>query len=327
LLNRCAILVVFLLAGNTARAEVPPTVGQLSQMLDDQDYHGAVAGVNRAMSISAGGAIDRGLLISIRGEANLQLNNYPAAAEDFATAAGNEVDPTKAAMDKANEILIKKSAAGIYSPKIFAADVVSPPVIDIHLRAGRAAVYPVLFRDEWAAAQIELKQAKSTHEMNQLLTILEKTAALRQLEWAASGKDARTHPVLQELADHAYDLMTAALSIENQKVSDDKARAEMKVKSEKMELVHKGARNAYSAEVEHLRSAGLSPLLVSDLKGILSDCAKIAPAAKTVGKYWEADKKWSPIVAEADRISTRAREVLSTEYDTADKHDEVLLGK
>ena len=328
--NRLLPVILFISIPSATFADAPRQASDLQEMLDSNDFHGAVLGATQLLDLSgpAGGLVDRGLVLSIKAEGYLQLKYYQLAADTFSSAAKEETDPARSAADKAAEILVRRSSSGVYMPRVGEEGGLKPRPMDILVRSSRSAVYPILFKDEWTNEQSEFMQGNSTHDMTLLLGTLEKAYTLRQLEIAATGKDNQTRTPLTTLSQHAYELMTGTLSQENKRVTDDKAEAEKKVHTQKLELTNGSSRRSdYSSNVQHVRTAGLSARLTNDLQGIILDCSNIAPAADSIGRLSDVRVKWSPIVAEAQRISGRAQDVLDADYDTADKHGETLLGR
>lgn len=218
-----ALVVIGLLAVGEVLAQ-GPSIAELQKLSDHGQYPEAIVEANRLLDLTGdlANGIDRAQVLAIKGEAHLQTGGYALAAQAFAAAAKQEHDPAKAAVNKATEVMIRRSEGGIYTARIGSAGSGNAKSNQAHLSstAERADALPMLFADESALFDAKLKIGRTAQTLEELQPVVEDAETLRQLELAATGKDGRTRQYLSELADHAFNLMDASVTLMNRRVLD-----------------------------------------------------------------------------------------------------------
>ncbi len=310
-----AALMVVGICAAVVTAAPPASFDDVKSLYETGDYKGAVAGASRLIGnlhAPAPAGVDRAGLCEIKGECHLHLKQYNEAADAFAAAAHAAEDPAKASVDRATELLIRRSRAGFYKPVQPAPGGAKPSPIDLNDLSARKAAFAALFADEWAAAAGKVKGFDAARALPALLVAADTIGSLRDLEMTATDADAVTKPAMAVIAGHAKE----PFSIEMRKL--DRRAADIKAAANTMTTywahVDVPAGQAGANTVARSRRVGLNPRNTADLKAIVAECKRLGPVAETFAKTADDAATWDALNADATRITGVANDTLTDDY-------------
>src|SRR5450432_310481 len=195
-----------------------PAMDQIQNDYDAKKYQDVIREVALALpqSADASKGYDKATLLALKGESHLQLKQLGLAADAYTAAAKESADPVNANGYKAVAQLIRKSPGGIYQPKqpttrpADAAGGKPQPINILDIDSRRDAV-EALFHDEAKVFSAKLDALKKQTSLPPLMDGIKQISDLRVLEVAATGSDDTSKQMVASLADHAGELMSAAI--------------------------------------------------------------------------------------------------------------------
>ncbi|HEX8915636.1 MAG TPA: hypothetical protein VF796_25000 [Humisphaera sp.] len=207
-----ALFVLSLVATRPAAAQTAeplPTAAEIKALYDAGEYQKALPKLARVLTLKGKAAepYNRHELLVLRGETYLRVKGSSAsAAASFAEASKEAPDGQAAALDIANELLIRRSTnALVYTPKQKDPKDKAKPLAPINILEpdGRKAGIAALYNDELAVLEPKLKAADAARTLQPVLDLLPPIRQVRWLEMAATGADANAQKMVAALADRA----------------------------------------------------------------------------------------------------------------------------
>jgi hypothetical protein len=139
------------------------------------------------------------------------------------------------------------------------------------------------------------------------------------LDHLANDNDDKTTQIAGDLVEHARTLITTALKGMWTRVDDIDKVAQAKTTTNMQVPVTTGGLYVTRQTVH---KAGLSQSNQSELKDIINTCEKIHPAAQAfMQSAGKGGSDWSAITADATRVASRAKDVLSADYTDTTSQD------
>ena len=264
-----------------------PTTQQLKQQLDTGKPQDVIVAVGRLLALKgdAAKAYDRYDLFCLRGEACLKNKMMLPAAEAFAAAQKETTDPKKQGEARANELLIRRSRTGGYTPKPaphVAGTPTSKPAgpMPIVQSADRQAAMAALFKDEMTVVQPRLKAIETSQSLNPVIDAARTLSDLGAIETAATGSSAQTKEIGAKLGDHAHQLIKDAIDKINTQTENIWSSASSSNPNNNL------AGNTFNNS-RNMR--GLTSVDASHLKDIIATCDKITPVAAQLAEVTAND--------------------------------------
>jgi hypothetical protein len=214
-----ACLASVLAAAGPSRGDgqnVAPPMAELRQMLQDKNYQPLVDTLTALLARPPDGAYDRGELLMLRGEAELQLNRPAAAASSFDSAAREATQPPAAAKGMAMAALARKAPDMKFVARTGDHRGHAWDITDAHTRSEALAA---LYADELAAATGRLQAANRATNLTPILQVLPLIAELAAIETTVTGEALQTTSVATDVGLRAHALMEAALDDMNSRVA------------------------------------------------------------------------------------------------------------
>jgi hypothetical protein len=302
-----------------ARAAAPagadtgaPSVDEIKQLMTEGKHREALQKLSRALAMKGAAAdqYDRHELLRMKAEAHLNLKDAAAASSAFAAAAKEAKDDTARAEDKASELVVKRSKNLQFTPKPKKGEKAEP--IDVTTAEKRKAAFAALFDEEKASAAPALKAAKGAKQLPPIADALKRAADLRMLELAATGADAETSKMIEDVAGQAQKLMA-------DKVKDwaDLVKA-IEASANDVQPVAVPARSPNGRGPIFYQSAkrkGLTTRDSQELRTIIGELKKAVPAARELSKeLGEQGKPFEKIADDGEAVGNEAQKVLTTDY-------------
>jgi hypothetical protein len=320
----CAAFVVLMLLASPllAQQQPLPTVDQLKAQLESNPQE-VLRNVARMLALKGAAAqqYDRYELLMLRGEAHLRGKAMPPAAQAFADAARETTDPAKKATARANEILMRRSKIGGYTPKPQrpsakpASTKPFPPLIPIIKEEDRKLAMEALFADEMAVAEPKLKAADNATALPPIIEAIKVAVDLGAVEQFATGGANQTKQLTANLAKRSHFLIDKALDDMNKRTEHC-----WQIASQRSYSLDR-SRNQY----DNAGMVGLTSVQQNELKNVIATTEKIAPvatelAAVTGGAELTAD------ATTAQKLHERAKEVLAYDYPNSGRYNKQPQG-
>jgi hypothetical protein len=311
-------MVIVLAMVVAARADTPepealPTQDELHQLYKDKQYQPLLQKMARVLLLRGNAAkrYDRVDLLMLKGDTHLQLKEQSLAGNAYAAAVkeiNDQTDAKEAAVAKATSLLFKKSRNYTFTPQTAARGQVPQPISVVDLDQ-RTVCFAAMFDDARVQIVSKVKAAKSSKTLQPIVDAVNAVAELRTLEMAAYGKDEQSAAQLDGLALQAKDLMTRA-------VKDLKSQAEKcNQRANDLLPVHLTQNSGAVSPEQLYYKKGLEGNMQRELKGIISDCDRIAEAAK---QFSEVSKSVADAFGEvqdaAEKVAKAAKTTLEDDY-------------
>lgn len=337
------VLLIWGVVGFTCRAdkapEPLPTTDELHQLFKDHDYSTLLQKLNRVLQLRGDAAkaydfIDLNLL---KVDAHLQLKEL-SLASSAATAAVRLIDedrtpPKEAAVARATELMLQRSRAWAYAPRVFPAGHPPQPLSIVDPDA-RPAVFGAMFDDAKGGILAKVRAGKQSRTLGPIIDAVKAGSEMRTLELAAFGKDEQSAAQLNDLANAAHDVMAKA--VKEMVDRQDKINAA----ANELLLVSNVSTSPYGntavgaggggiratvgtignsgtvgGGVDVYRKRGLSIQASQELRGIISTSDQVKVVAR---QFVQVSKEAAPALKElqdaADKLGLAAKATLEDDY-------------
>ena len=306
-----AMWIVAAWVAGAAAAEPLRSTEELQQLLREGQYQSLVRQVTRILQLNgeAAQSYDRCDLLMLKAQAHLGLKAATAAGEAFAAAAEAASDSRKAAVARGYVLLLRRANGLTYAPQT--ASTTRPHPIGIVDPETRKAAMAALLADESVTAGEKVRVAKEGQALPPVLEAIAAVRAMRDVELAATDKDTQAKPLLAGLSDSTRQLMADTLrGLSNQLAAIAKL-ANQPVDGNGQAV---SPRRAISPQARY-RRRGLSSENLKALRETIDTSRRIASAAAELATALEAEpRSFDSVVADAERISKRADEILGADY-------------
>jgi hypothetical protein len=309
-------VVCTLSSGVVAAAQAPDpatTTEDIKAAFEKGDYQETLKLLSRVLSLKGKAAqgIDRYSLLMMRAESYLKLKTTSLALEalEEAEKVARAADDEKGAADaRALTMLIKRSRNLQFTPKVAVGERKALAPIDITDVNKRPEAMEALYAEEKVAVK-PLVQAADKSRNRSLLPVakaIKAVSGLKDLEVAATGKDAETAETIKDLVDRAQKLMARGL--------DDMTRRTERIAERADELVEKQVIRENSVEYV-TRRRGVDTNESKELKQIVEDCKRVAQSCKELTESFTDDTEpFDDLQDQALDTAERATEVLRDSY-------------
>lgn len=323
------VLLLWGVMGFTSRAdkapEPLPTTDELHQLFKDHDYSALLQKLNRVLQLRGEAARPYDLieLNLLKVDAHLQLKEL-SLASSAATAAVRLIDedrtpPKEAAVARATELMLQRSRAWAYTPRVFPAGHPPQPLGIVDPDA-RAAVFAAMFDDAKGGILAKVRAGKQSRTLGPIVDAVKAAAEMRTLELAAFGKDEQSAAQLNDLANAAHDVMAKAVKEMGDRQDTINASANELLLAQSsaaasiIPKTHPGDIFAnQNIDVYHKR--GLSIEASRELRGIVSTCDQVRVVAR---QFANVSKEAAPALKEldaaADKVGLAAKATLEDDY-------------
>lgn len=308
----CSVAALLVCGVAWAQPEPPKDPVTLRQMFEQQQYQELIREVSRALALrgEAARAYDRRELFTLKAESHLRLKQWSPAAEAFGQASKAATDPKDAAVDRATELIVRRSQNGQFRPKPSggtgasggsAARKPAAEPIDIVEPASRKQAIEALMQEELATTTAKVESLKKRNGLKPIADAIELVTAFRPFELAATGADDESKKMLQDLGGAGARLMTQEITRLSGRVDAIEKSAETKT----VDL----SDNTYTYR-------GLSGNDRKELNEAMDTSKKIVQAVDELNKVLgeAAGDAFAEIPSDAEKLGTRARQVLNRDY-------------
>lgn len=259
---------------------------------------------------------DKAAVLNIQGEAYLQSGMSPSLAKRaFLAAAGENKDVQKSAVQTATALLIDRSPGNRYTPKTAEGKPIrgGPPApISIADLTRRPDAIKALWHDDYAATETQIAAALKATALGPITAVAPQVEALRALELAATGADAKTAAVQRDLAERAAAIMTSALDTYDATVRriDREANQQIQVND-----TVTGSGGTSRAIPRHVK-VGLSNQSAATLREILADAEKLNTVIPQLAGTLKVDAKtaFANSATLALKVAKSAKATLTADY-------------
>lgn len=334
------VLLLWGVMGFTSRAdkapEPLPTIDELHQLFKDHDYPALLQKLNRVLQLRGDAAKPYDLieLNLLKVDAHLQLKEL-SLATSAATAAVRLIDedrtpPKEAAVARATELMLQRSRAWAYTPRVFPAGHPPQPLGIVDPDA-RPAVFAAMFDDAKGGILAKVRAGKQSRTLGPIIDAVKAVSEMRTLELAAFGKDEQSAAQLNDLANAAHDVMAKA--VKDMGDRQDKINAA----ANELLLVSNVSSSPYGnttvgtgggiratvgtiggtvgGGVDLYRKRGLSLQASQELRGIMSTSDQVEVVAR---QFVQVSKEAAPALKElqdaADKLGLAAKATLQDDY-------------
>jgi hypothetical protein len=247
----------------------------------------------------------------LRAEAHLRLKANSAAIDALEQAAKAAPDDRKAAEAKALIILIKRSKALQYTPRVSTGKgrdgIPAGTAIDIGDVDKRPEAYEALYLEEKVAAKPKVQAADKAKTLPPLATALKAITPLKELEIAATGKDVETSETVKDVVDRAHKLMSKSLNAMAERTSHIGERAN--------EIIQYETRTATGVREIRTRRRGLDNDDKKELKETIDTCKKIIDNCKELAEGFTEDAEpFEDLIDLAMETAEAANDVVTDNY-------------
>jgi hypothetical protein len=278
--SMAAVVICSAAAAMAQEAAPLPTAALLKSQVEAGEYRPALQGLTRVLALKGPAAepYDRLEMLLLRAECQLQLRAAAPALEALTQAQKEAV--TRGDADKLGEVsammlLIQRSPAMRYTPKQSTGPLAKKP-IEILDRGTRKEAYKALFEDELAAARPKVRGAETATRLPPVLEAAKVAGSLRGLEQAATGGEAASKEMTDNLARHAALLVENAVSDMSLKTETIAGRANTVVTSP---ILHRDPATNQARLVDMSHRRGLDGQETQALQTIDRDCAQVVTVA------------------------------------------------
>jgi hypothetical protein len=291
-----------------------PTQSEIKQTFDSGDYPKTLQKLQRVLILKGKAAepYNRHELLRIKGETQLRIKATSAAAQAFAEASKEAPDGAAAAQDIATELLLKRSGAGLqYQPKAKdPTDKTKPlPPVPVVEPADRKKAIELLYADERAVVEAQVKAITGSTSMTPVLQALPAIRNVRWLEMAANGNDERTKAMVAELAEKTKKRLATALKDLGEQ-TDDIERGAMEVITARIPINDPQTGKIIRFKTEY-RYRGPNPRQMSTLQAVAGDCVKIFGSCDELGGSLGATgKEFNDVKSQAKQVGGKAETML-----------------
>lgn len=308
----CAMVLTF--ASTCLAADPLPTPEEIHAAFDQQQYSQVLQKLQRVLLLKGAAAApyDRHDLLRLKGETHLRMKAAQPAVQAFDDAAGETSDLKQAAVDRATAVLIKRSPALHYLPKVKEKGKPVEP-IDIVDAEGRKKGLTALFEDELALAEPKVKAVRDARQLGPILAVIPTIRDVRLLELASGGTENKTKKLASEVAAHARDLMADGVKIMTKTTDDiDKTANEYVM----VQDITRDPNSPTGVRTEtRWKKRGLNQRDSGSITDVAQNCAKIIPATRELADaIGEGSVDFAGVRADADKLGRRAEQILQADY-------------
>ena len=306
--------------GAGGAADALPNADDVHQLFNEGKYKETLQKVARLLALKgdAAKAYDRHDLLVLKAESHLRQKEATAAVAAYEQAAKEAPDAKAKAVDTATPLLIKRSKNLTFTPPVkkgagAAAAAGSSEPIDITDPEKRKEAFAAMFAEQKEQAAPKFKAAKDAKSLPPIADAVKLAGNLRTLELAATGDDAEVKAMVQDLSAKAQKMMVDAVESMTKTVQDIEASANNLQPARTFTRSPLPGGGAFAEST--YRKRGLMTPDVNDLKRIISDTQKLAPAAKEMGTaLGDAGEDFNHVAKMAADLHDKAREVLTHDY-------------
>jgi hypothetical protein len=303
-------------AGGAGAADALPNADDVHQLFNEGKYKETLQKLARLLALKgdAAKAYDRHDLLVLKAESHLRQKEATAAVAAYEQAAKEAPDAKAKAVDAATPLLIKRSKNLTFTPPAKkGAGAASSEPIDITDPEKRKEAFAAMFTELKEQAAPKFKAAKDAKSLPPIADALKVAGNLRTLEVAATGDDAEVKGMVQDLAARAKKMMADAIDGMTKAVADIEASANNLQPARTITRSPLPGGGAFGEST--YRKRGLMTPDVNELKRIISDMQKLAPAAKEMGMAMgDSGEEFTQIAKNAADLHDKAREVLTHDY-------------
>ncbi|HEX8324764.1 MAG TPA: hypothetical protein VF595_12725 [Tepidisphaeraceae bacterium] len=223
---RTAVALTLLLTLPTHAADPLPTMDELQSLQAKKDWPALLGAVSRVLPVKgpATAAYDRTELWMMKGEAQLQSNQFVPASQSFANAAEEKTaPPEKADYALAMAELAKRSDAKGYKTP---ARQGPPQAFDIRDPAKRPEALAAMLNANHVDLTQRVKQVKVATESKPLVELAKNIAQSRPLDRVVNQSVAKTDALETELAQNFIDSVTKWSTAADEQLAEILARAD-----------------------------------------------------------------------------------------------------
>jgi len=281
------------------------SVAEVRQAFDAADYRGALRKASQALALKMTplSPDERYAVLMLRGESLLRLNEraYSIDAFDAASRAAGRKQIKKAAVAKANAVIIARAQGTLYKPThgggvMDAIDIVNPKSRWTAMRAA--------FDDLTAENLSRITRALENDTLPPMLDLVPALADMYVLE-SATDQPRQTSQVLKKFGAHARTLM----------------QAEMIRIASRMDVLNDQASSWVGTDTgygSHLDRRGLHSDERHELADLISYTGRILEAAQRARQltlsFGFPGENWDPVIADAATLIERGAEILDRRY-------------
>ena len=196
-----------------ARALEPaPTTDAIYASFEDADYPKVLRQIAAALATKgdAAEAYDRHELLVLRGETQLRMKNFAAAAAAFDEAAKETKLEEKAAVARATAELLRRSKKGAYTPPAKQGMPESKP-LDVTDPAARRQAFAAMFDESRPRVEAAARSAWQSEKVPAMLDAFALLRDLRALEIAATGESPESAATARDLGGRFRTLFERAV--------------------------------------------------------------------------------------------------------------------
>jgi hypothetical protein len=294
-----------------APADPLPTIEDVQALYDKGEYNETLKGAARLLSLKGKAAegVDRYALLMLRAESHLRLKATSGATTALAEAAKAAPDDESAAKARALAILVKRSKNLQFTPKVAAGGKAGSGAIDITDDERRADAFAALYAAERAALKSKVAAADKAKNLPPIAAAMKAAAALRDLELAATGKDADTRDTIDALVSRAHKLMARGL--------DEAAKRAEAIADRANQLVEYTYRTNGGGTETRTRRRGLLAEDSRELKDLLETCRKVHGSAKELAEGFADEddaEQFADLQEQAEDVGLRVKDVMTDNY-------------
>lgn len=300
---------------SNVRAANPDPLAQVEEAkaaFEKGDYNETLRLIGRltALKGKAAEGIDRYELLMLKGESHLKLKSTTNAVDaiEAAAKAAKEAQDDKAAADaRALVVLVKRSKNLQFTPKLTVDKRTKKDPIDITDLKQREEAFDALYAEEKATVRPKVLAAEKRKDLKPVAVALKDVVALKDLEVAATGKDAETKETIQQLVDRAHKLMARGL--------DDMTRRTERIAERANELVQYTVERPGGGFETRTKRAGIDRDDGNELKNIINDCKRVIQECKNLTESFTEDvEPFEDLEDQARQTGERAHDVLTENY-------------
>jgi len=290
-----------------------PTMADLQSALEVKEYPTAVKLAAKLLALRgpAAAGLDRFAITMSKGYAQAGMKSQSTAIMTFKSAARETKDDHEIALSKWTAELFKTAGSTIYVSKTMNAAGQKPGPFDLLDPDQRKQAFGAMLDDQLALLDPKLKAATVSQRLPEIWPVLQQVIDLDKLDVIANTNDDKTSTLASSLLEHAQNLLVNELKSDWARVNDIDTFANVTNSVPTQMYIN----NTLVTQTVTKKN-GLSDSNKLELKNIIDICQKIHDAAEAFMTLAKTDKGWSTILSDADRVASRASDVLNADYGT-----------
>jgi hypothetical protein len=291
-----------------------PSVDAVQAAIDSKDYSTAIKLAAKVLALKgpAAAGISRFQVLMMKGDAQAGMKSISTAVMTYKSAMKETKDVKEIALARWTAELFRTAGSTTYTPKMIAVGVPKRGPFDLMVPEQRKEAFGALLDDNLSALDPKIKTATVSQSLPQIWPVLQQVIDLAALDEIANGSDDKTNTVASSLLDHSRNLLSNALKENWARLGDIDSHANQTTTVPTQAYVN----NTLITQTVTKKN-GLSDSNKTELNNMITTAQKIRDAAGVFMNVAKTDQGWTTIQSDADRVASKASDVLNADYGVA----------